>query len=90
MGASRAPAVAKAKARLTDVLKKIAPSYEYQTGDEKRSVTFTFSGGVTDWVSGDTPESIVKRADEALYDAKRKGKHRIESRTRGFLRTLVG
>ena len=82
--------VAKAKARLTDVLRKIAPSYEYELGGEKRSVTFTFSGGVTEWAPGDTPESIVKRADEALYDAKRMGKHRIESRTRGFLRSLVG
>jgi diguanylate cyclase len=81
--------VSKAKVRLTDVLRKIAPSYEYELGGEKRSVTFTFSGGVTEWASGDTPESIVKRADEALYDAKRMGKHRIESRSRSFLRALV-
>jgi diguanylate cyclase len=84
-----APSVVKAKARLTEVLRKIAPSYEYQLGAEVRSVTFTFSGGVTEWASGDTPESIVKRADEALYDAKRMGKHRIETRTRSFLRALV-
>jgi diguanylate cyclase len=84
-----ATSVAKAKARLTDVLRKIAPSYEYDLGDGKRTVTFTFSGGVTEWASGDTPESIVKRADEAMYDAKRMGKHRIESRTRSFLRALV-
>jgi PleD family two-component response regulator len=32
----------------------------------------------------------VKRADEALYDAKRKGKRRVESRPQAFLRGLIG
>ncbi len=84
------PTVAKAKTRLVAVHQRIAPAYEYESDGERRFVTFTFSGGVTEYAAGDTPESIVKRADEALYEAKRRGKKRVESKTRGFLRTLVG
>ena len=83
------PTVARAKARLTEVLQRIAPAYEYDIGNERRLVTFTFSAGVTEYASGDTPESIVKRADEAMYEAKRKGKKRVEVKTRSFLRALV-
>jgi diguanylate cyclase len=85
-----APTAAQAKARLTTVMQHIAPAYEYEIGGEKRHVTFTFSAGVTEYASGDTPDSLVKRADEALYDAKRRGKKRVECRTRSFLRALVG
>lgn len=85
-----APTAAQAKARLTAVMQHIAPAYEYEIGGEKRHVTFTFSAGVTEYASGDTPDSLVKRADEALYDAKRRGKKRVECRTRSFLRALVG
>lgn len=84
------PTVAQAKARLTAVMQHIAPAYEYELGGEKRHVTFSFSAGVTEYASGDTPDSLVKRADEALYDAKRRGKKRVECRTRSFLRALVG
>ncbi len=84
------PTVAAAKARLTSVLQRIAPAYEYESDSERRFVTFSFSGGVTEYAAGDSPEAIIKRADEALYEAKRRGKKRIETKTRGFLRTLVG
>ena len=84
-----APAVVKARARLEGILQRIAPAYEYEFNGEKRHVTFTFSAGVTEFASGDTPEALIKRADEALYDAKRKGKRRVEVRTRSFLRALV-
>lgn len=80
----------KARDRLTELLRHLPASYEYQQAGETRSVIFTFSGGVTNYVPGDTPESIVKRADEALYDAKRRGKKRVETRPRSFLRGLVG
>ncbi len=81
---------ARARERLTELLVGLPASYEYQEDGEKRSVTFTFSGGVTSYIAGDTPESIVKRADEALYDAKRRGKKRIETRPQSFLRGLMG
>jgi diguanylate cyclase (GGDEF)-like protein len=82
--------VGKAKERLVALLARVAPAYEYDHLGEKRFVTFTFSGGVTDWTANDSPDSILKRADEALYDAKRRGKKRVETRSRSFLRTLIG
>ena len=84
-----ATTAAKARDRLAELLVRLPDSYESEQQGEKRSVTFTFSGGVTSYVAGDTPESIVKRADEALYDAKRRGKNRIETRPQSFLRGLV-
>ena len=83
------PSVGKAKQRLTALLDQVAPAYEYDLAGEKRYLTFTFSGGVTDWTASDTPDSLVKRADEALYDAKRHGKRRVETRSRSFLRALI-
>ena len=33
----------------------------------------TVSGGVAQWTSGDLPDDLLRRADEALYAAKRDG-----------------
>lgn len=38
----------------------------------------TFSAGVTDFRSGDTQGSVIKRADEAMYAAKQAGKNRVQ------------
>ncbi len=40
----------------------------------------TVSIGCTDYIGGETPESFIERADNALYDAKRTGKDRVCSR----------
>jgi diguanylate cyclase len=86
----RVSSAGKAKQRLTQLLESLPPSYQYEVDGKKGFVSFTFSAGVTAWAAGDTPESIVKRADEALYDAKRKGKKRVETRPQAFLRGLIG
>ena len=41
-----------------------------------REVFVTFSAGVSVWQAGETLESTLERADEALYEAKRTGKNR--------------
>jgi len=47
-------------------------------GNEK--VLITFSAGVTQMTDGDDQGSVVKRADEAMYEAKQTGKNRVISR----------
>jgi diguanylate cyclase (GGDEF)-like protein len=46
------------------------------TGAEGPSLTASF--GVTGFVRGDSVESLVRRADAALYEAKRRGRDRVE------------
>jgi two-component system cell cycle response regulator len=42
-----------------------------------RSLAVTVSIGIAEWQPGDTPPSLMKRADEALYAAKRGGRNRV-------------
>ncbi len=85
-----APSAVKARDRLRALLDRLPPRFEYQQDGQQRFVSFSFSAGVTAWVEGDTPDSIVRRADEALYDAKRRGKNRVEMQPRSLLRGLIG
>ena len=43
---------------------------------EGQDVFVTFSAGVTLWRAGESLESTIERADDALYEAKRAGKNR--------------
>jgi diguanylate cyclase (GGDEF)-like protein len=42
------------------------------------AISMTASFGVTVWVAGQKPESLVQTADEALYKAKNAGRNRVE------------
>lgn len=44
---------------------------------ESHARVLTFSAGVTGWRLGDALDTLLKRADEAMYRAKREGKRRI-------------
>jgi diguanylate cyclase len=45
--------------------------------NNSEKLLITFSAGVAQLHTGETRESVVDRADEALYDAKRAGKNRV-------------
>jgi diguanylate cyclase (GGDEF)-like protein len=47
------------------------------------------SCGLAEFSAGDTFESLCERADEALYAAKRAGKHRVATKARAFIRDLM-
>ena len=47
----------------------------FLTDNEK--VLITFSAGVTDYRTSDDQATVTKRADEAMYTAKKTGKNRV-------------
>lgn len=52
------------------------------TADVVPPIHLTLSIGMTDWAAEDEVADLVGRADQAMYDAKRGGKDRIEVRRR--------
>lgn len=47
------------------------------------------SCGIAEFSAGDAYESLFERADQALYEAKRQGKHRVATKARAFIRDLM-
>lgn len=43
------------------------------------SVNVTISIGATKYIDGDTPESLIDRADKALYNSKKQGKNQLST-----------
>lgn len=56
--------------------------------DEDHGITV--SCGIAEYSAGDTIDSLLHRADQALYDAKRHGKNRVSVKTQAFIRDLLG
>ena len=44
---------------------------------DNEKILITFSAGVTQMRMDDTQETVIKRADEAMYEAKKSGKNRV-------------
>jgi diguanylate cyclase (GGDEF)-like protein len=67
-----------AEERFTELLSKIAGcNFDYSKDGQIRVVTFTVSCGLAELYFDETAEDLVRRADEALYEAKRTGKNRV-------------
>jgi diguanylate cyclase len=79
------------ESRLTRVVTDIGSrSFEYDAGAETRSVRFTLSCGATELAAGDSDEDLLKRADDALYEAKRKGRGLVVTKKRSRLARRPG
>ena len=80
-----------AQAKFVELLGKIAGSnYVYRAGEEERIVSFTASCGLAEFSGDESAEELLRRADEALYVAKRTGKNRVvlAKKTRSLWQTL--
>lgn len=47
------------------------------------------SCGMAEYCAGDTRQSLLRRADQALYEAKRQGKNRLVAKSPPFIRDLL-
>ncbi|HSU89582.1 MAG TPA: GGDEF domain-containing protein [Terriglobia bacterium] len=67
-----------AEARFTELLSRIAAcSFEYNKDGQGYELYFTVSCGLAEFSFDETAEDLLRRADEALYEAKRTGKNRV-------------
>jgi len=74
---------AEADTRLARVLQELASRpFAYDGPDGPRTVSFTLSAGIAESAAGDTVASLVRRADEGLYQAKKRGKNRVVVKSR--------
>lgn len=76
-----------AETRVCGALDSMIASRPYSEAGEP--IPFTLSVGLAEFSAGDTARSVVQRADEALYDAKRQGKNRVVRREQVYLRSLL-
>jgi diguanylate cyclase len=80
---------AEAEGRLARVLEELAAREFSYDGDEgPRSVQFTVSAGVAEAASGDTADSLLRRADDGLYQAKKRGRNRVVVQPRSRLSSI--
>ncbi len=71
--------LAVAEPRMNQLLKKIAA---HRFANTTGTIQFTLSCGMTEFMLGDSVGTVVQRADQGLYDAKRNGKNCVMARSR--------
>lgn len=83
--------LAAAETRFCGVVEQIASrSFEYDVEGETRSIRFTVSCGLAQLTGAETEADLIRRADEALYAAKRGGRNRVVARRQSKLSGLFG
>ncbi len=78
-----------AEERFKRLVSEIASTqYEYVLGETTGQIRFTISCGAAEFIEGETVEDVIRRADEALYEAKKTGKNRVVAKKPSRLRGL--
>jgi diguanylate cyclase (GGDEF)-like protein len=62
--------------KIEQILTKIR-EHQFISSQKSTPLKITISAGVSEWQSNDDPESIISRADSALYQSKTNGRDRI-------------
>ncbi len=69
-------AAGQAQAKFAGMLERLAStSYDYEIVGGVKSITFTASCGLAECASDESGDNLLRRADEALYQAKKNGKN---------------
>jgi diguanylate cyclase len=80
-----------ADARMNELLRDLASSvYEFEHEGQPQRLRYTMSCGVAEAAPGEAVESVVRRADEAMYEAKRRGKNCVVCKKPGLLSRVLG
>ena len=69
-----------AAARVADRIRRDIESQPFPIMSGAESLSITVSIGVAASVPGDTPEGLLKRADEGVYEAKSRGRNQVIAR----------
>lgn len=69
-----------AAARVADRIRRDIETQPFPIMGGAEGLTITVSIGVAASVAGDTPEGLLKRADEGVYEAKSRGRNQVISR----------
>ena len=77
--------------RFNKMISEIASTrFEFGSEDQGQFLQFTASCGLAEFSGNESVESLIKRADEALYEAKKQGKNRVVAKKKSRLRGLFG
>jgi diguanylate cyclase (GGDEF)-like protein len=80
-----------AEERFTKLLQNIASrAYDYEEHGASKSISFTVSCGLSQLSDSDGAEDVIGRADQALYEAKHKGRNRVCVKKVSRLARLLG
>ena len=60
-----------------------------EIADYRLAPTVTASLGFAQYEAGDTPDTLIKRADQALYKAKILGRNRAEQADGSMVRSIL-
>jgi diguanylate cyclase (GGDEF)-like protein len=80
--------LAESEKRFSELLKHIAShrfACDKSESGEERNISVTASCGISEFAFGESAGDLVRRADEALYEAKRTGKNRVVAKRRSLL-----
>jgi diguanylate cyclase len=80
-----------AEGRMKELLAQIAGSaYEFEHNGQREQLSYTVSAGIAEATSSDTSDTLLKRADDGLYEAKHRGKNCVVAKRSSLFSRVLG